>query len=600
MNRDAAPGSSARAHFGIGAPVAGVIGLATQGRPRAALALAGRAAASDAEGVHPAGLASGRALARFIAADFDSAAEQGEIALQLCDERASEQSQRQAHGPADSLTRALAVAARLLASAGTPWAGVDLRSDEGLAAELIDAVPPLAGRLSPSERPYVASLIVEALFANGRVSDAERCLALLAPEGDWSSDPLRAPDPGLPLPSFPFLPVRMLFYMGRTAEAEALLRRVLELPEVQQDRLWPRLADAMIALCAAARGETSRVRTTARKVAAAFPRPRTYLEGSARVLAGHGLALIGDLHEAAREMRAGGGPRLRRLIVVDRALAIEVLVREAIQRDDQSTAAEWARALLELEAHPAASETALRVFAQIDLASGAADSALRRSEASLARARLTGSLRDAAETELLRCRTLVALGRRTEAAAELQRVAASARSRGDEGERREAARQLRALGHRVAPERGSGWKGLTEREREVALLAAEGFGNRAIGDAVFLSSRSVAGIVARVMAAFDVTRRAALAAAIHPPGSAAGRSAAAPVALTRRQLEVAGLIARGRTNTEIAAELGISPRTVERHVSTALAASGAGSRTGLARLALVQSAPAGATLPGSA
>lgn len=110
----------------------------------------------------------------------------------------------------------------------------------------------------------------------------------------------------------------------------------------------------------------------------------------------------------------------------------------------------------------------------------------------------------------------------------------------------------------------------------------------------------MAGIVARIMAAFDVTRRAALAAAIHPPGSAAGRSAAAPVALTRRQLEVAGLIARGRTNTEIAAELGISPRTVERHVSTALTASGAGSRTGLARLALVHSAPVGATPPGSA
>ena len=164
MNRDAAPGSSARAHFGIGAPVAGVIGLAAQGRPRAALALADRVAASDAEGVHPARLAAARALARFIAADFDSAAEQGEVALQLCDERASEQPQRQEQGPADPLTRALAVAARLLASAGTPWAGVDPRSDERLAAELIDAVPPLAGTLSPSERPYAASLIVEALF----------------------------------------------------------------------------------------------------------------------------------------------------------------------------------------------------------------------------------------------------------------------------------------------------------------------------------------------------------------------------------------------------------------------------------------------------
>ncbi len=37
------------------------------------------------------------------------------------------------------------------------------------------------------------------------------------------------------------------------------------------------------------------------------------------------------------------------------------------------------------------------------------------------------------------------------------------------------------------------------------------------------------------------------------------------VSFTRRQLQVVELIAEGRSNREIAAELGISPRTVRAH-----------------------------------
>lgn len=552
--------------------VAEIVSLASRDKPDEAIRCAD-VAELQSDCPHPAQLAALRALAYFIASDFDLAAQQGETALHYCDQEASQ----------DPLTRALAVAARLLASAGSRWAGTDPDGDHQRVEELLDLSPALA-KLAPSIRPYVTAFVVEALFVNGRIPAAQQCLTMLAPDTDWVTRPPVVAGDVPPLPSLPMLPVRMLFYMGQTAQAEALLKQVIALPEVRDDELWPQLADAMLALCGAARGEQARTRSLTQKVAASFPHPRHYLDSAARMLAAQGLAIIGDIENAAREIRAAGGPGLRRLMIIDRALGFEVLVRDALQRGDNRAATSGARALLELEAHPAVSEISLRVFAQLDLANGSADSALRHCEAALARSQITGALRLAAENELLRCRTLIELGRRNEAVTELQRAVASARSRGDEGDRKAATRQLRTLGLRSNPQRGSGWDGLTEREREVAVLAAQGFDNQAIGDAVFLSPRSVAGILRRVMVAFDVARRSALASAINPERS---DGVTRPVAaLTRRQREVIDLIADGRTNAEIAAELGISPRTVERHVSTAMESSGATSRTALVHLML--------------
>ena len=65
-----------------------------------------------------------------------------------------------------------------------------------------------------------------------------------------------------------------------------------------------------------------------------------------------------------------------------------------------------------------------------------------------------------------------------------------------------------------------------------------------------------------------------------------GRRSAADQALTRRELEVLELIARGRSNKRIAFELGISEKTVKTHVGHVLAKLGVSDRTQAALLAV--------------
>jgi len=54
--------------------------------------------------------------------------------------------------------------------------------------------------------------------------------------------------------------------------------------------------------------------------------------------------------------------------------------------------------------------------------------------------------------------------------------------------------------------------------------------------------------------------------------------------LTPREREVAALVAEGRTNRQIGAQLHLSEKTIEKHVSSAIAKLGVSSRTGIARL----------------
>jgi ATP/maltotriose-dependent transcriptional regulator MalT len=105
---------------------------------------------------------------------------------------------------------------------------------------------------------------------------------------------------------------------------------------------------------------------------------------------------------------------------------------------------------------------------------------------------------------------------------------------------------------------------MTWQELDAPYLAARvrvqlGLACRALGDddAAALELDSARRVFVRMDALADVARVDALT----PRG--------APV-LTRREVEVIGLVARGKTNRAIASELAISERTVDRHVSNIL------------------------------
>ena len=76
---------------------------------------------------------------------------------------------------------------------------------------------------------------------------------------------------------------------------------------------------------------------------------------------------------------------------------------------------------------------------------------------------------------------------------------------------------------------------------------------------------------------------------LRPPAKA---SAAGVGALTGREVDVARLVAARKSNKEIAASLGISPRTVSTHLSSIFVKLGVASRGELADVARKQGLPA--------
>jgi DNA-binding NarL/FixJ family response regulator len=80
----------------------------------------------------------------------------------------------------------------------------------------------------------------------------------------------------------------------------------------------------------------------------------------------------------------------------------------------------------------------------------------------------------------------------------------------------------------------------------------------------------------------DAARAVVEAAGAAPPRIRVQR----PAGLTDRQVQVLRLVARGRSNPEIARELVISRRTAERHVQDVYARIGVSSRAGAALYAL--------------
>jgi DNA-binding NarL/FixJ family response regulator len=124
----------------------------------------------------------------------------------------------------------------------------------------------------------------------------------------------------------------------------------------------------------------------------------------------------------------------------------------------------------------------------------------------------------------------------------------------------------------------SGWEGLTSREREVALLVADGFTSRQVARALGVSERTVHSHLSAVLSGLGARSRAALPGLVPRPVSVG--SELPP--LTDRQQQVVALVALGQSNDEVAAALGVTPKTVEKHLTAVFSRWGVRSRTAVA------------------
>jgi DNA-binding NarL/FixJ family response regulator len=141
-----------------------------------------------------------------------------------------------------------------------------------------------------------------------------------------------------------------------------------------------------------------------------------------------------------------------------------------------------------------------------------------------------------------------------------------------------ASLELRKLGRRLAPIAGAGWDALSKREQQITLLAAEGYSNRSIATALYLSERTVQSHLSRTLVALGVSSRAAIPGSLWPTTP----PDFALFELTRRQQEVAMLVIDGHPNRTIASTLDISEKTVEKHIQGMFEKLGVSSRTGIA------------------
>jgi ATP/maltotriose-dependent transcriptional regulator MalT len=211
------------------------------------------------------------------------------------------------------------------------------------------------------------------------------------------------------------------------------------------------------------------------------------------------------------------------LWTLDRLRALDVLVRVLLALGRVQEACEWARrAPAECGGRRTGVLGAITAHAQAGVLLAEGNGARA---ADVARAGATLADEGLAPLWAGRCRTLAgealaAVGRRAEAREELRRAAAELEARGAWGYRDAALRVLRRLGDRPRPRP-----------------------------------------------------------AMH------GRDAVADdlAALTRREREVAALVADGQTNAQIAARLFLSESTVEKHVSSVLAKLAEDSRAGVVR-----------------
>lgn len=129
---------------------------------------------------------------------------------------------------------------------------------------------------------------------------------------------------------------------------------------------------------------------------------------------------------------------------------------------------------------------------------------------------------------------------------------------------------------------------LTDRQWEVLSLVASGLSNAQVGAKLFIGTEAVKSHLRKIMITLELRNRAEVAAyAVRQLGGVPvradpSRPVVAEVRLTDRQQQIAGQLAAGATNAEIARDLGIGVQTVKSHVRCILRKLGATNRAQVA------------------
>ncbi len=486
----------------------------------------------------------------------------------------------------DTAARAVAEAndpeAAVFALAATAWAATCWPT--AYAGDPVEDALARLGDLddSPADlRAFIVYLLAESALGSARILLADRVVQLC---GDRPEDFLVGADGE----SHPYLAmmqimrVRLLGFQGRVTEAIAVIEAVRLAPGTATDYI----VTATRCLLVGNNAQRQAVRTIADRLERELGEPTDYISAGCYILVSYGLIAIAETARSAQFVLAAGRTAgLEGLNFIDRALGLEMLVAAAVAENDLDAAQAW-----QLQAQPLLDQrisrpTVERLNSRVALLAGDAAAAAAWGELAIEHAEADGRAIEAAEGEIVLSRARIALSERGLASARLEAMAARAASSGHLSAQKSAARELRLIGRRLRPTSGSGWEGLSARERDVALLVAEGFGNQAIAAELHLSEHTVQAHVSRVLAAFGAASRLSVAAQLTLMLPRGPQSAPLPP-LTPRQAMVADQIALGRTNEAIASDLGVSVKTVEKHVSEILRRWQVASRIGIARLAL--------------
>lgn len=414
-------------------------------------------------------------------------------------------------------------------------------------------------------------VVAEAAMVSVRMEDAGAVLAEPpVPAEVWSGHPFAV--------LMVVCQVRVAVFSGRVDDAMALVEPMLD-AAVPGSRLET-LVGSVVALVQGYGGDGDGVAASLAVAAHVPETPRDFVDRGVLMLLAYGAMAVGDTTTAAAmTLRAGADEGLSRCTIIDRALGLEILLTAALDAQDLDAAAAWLAGLEELAGHPIADTVVLRARARHALAAGDADAAVELATRSVEASVDDGRQFEVAEGEILVARAELARREVGAASRRLRDLVTGSDATGHGAVRRSAGAALAASGRRLPPIAGGGWDVLSAREAEVARAVLAGQDVEEIATALFLSPGTVRAHVSRVLCAFGVATRVGLLAAV----GADAVQPAAPPPLSPRQEEVAALVAAGRTNKQVAAEIGISVKGVEKHVADILLRWGAGSRFELAR-----------------